>query len=631
MNKHLALSVVCILIFPWAADADTARDNTQPLILSTDIGGDVDDVYAVGLALASSEFVPQAITTTGSQAADRAWIICRLLTHLKKGSTLVAFGRGEQPQVPLDWQIQYRRHPAVVWNRTAKPSKTPAAELLLVAARDAQGKVTIVATGPVTNLATAIKGEGKFPEKVQGFYVTEQGLRADQKAAKVLLESGAAVFVIPQVLAEQTKLDPQLRRDILDSFNTLTAQVAALVELAESPHSHHAATLAVACAAGLPAKWLEGGGSISDLAGKKKLPQVRVATSVDEAKFHQMLRTRLLSYGESVLPGPPKNRSKPACRGGLPRRVHAVEDYDTEIEKRWWMTGKLETKAVPPGGRRAQRAMITQDYDAKMGDSGAVYRAVIFNPVPGPPMGPRTRLTFRYKLRRTDTIRVQLFSLSRGYHRYLSITDLPQGKWQTATVDMTEMRRPDGSGGPLAEDERIDDIQFYIDPRGELLIDDIVLYEAAPKDETRPFPKSIHFTGWFDTGKQGREWPGDFEIVLHNKPRTWDAVKSVASKKLGRPWFRIDLRGDRPLGPHTALQFEYKLSGASEITVEIRDRQKVLHRRMLSDLKIGEWSEAHLQFTNPGKREPMADEIRLILPEGGDLLIDDLLLYEPGG
>ena len=68
----------------------------------------------------------------------------------------------------------------------------------------------------------------------------------------------------------------------------------------------------------------------------------------------------------------------------------------------------------------------------------------------------------------------------------------------------------DGSGGPLAKDERIDDIQFYVDPRAELLIDDIVLYEAAPPGETRPFPRRVIFAGWFDTGRQcfrrGEPW-----------------------------------------------------------------------------------------------------------------------------
>ena len=45
------------------------------------------------------------------------------------------------------------------------------------------------------------------------------------------------------------------------------------------------------------------------------------------------------------------------------------------------------------------------------------------------------------------------------------------------------------------------DTQFYIDPRGKLLIDDVVLYEAATEGELRPFPRRVLFTGWFDTGK----------------------------------------------------------------------------------------------------------------------------------
>ncbi len=89
------------------------------------------------------------------------------------------------------------------------------------------------------------------------------------------------------------------------------------------------------------------------------------------------------------------------------------------------------------------------------------------------------------------------------------------------------MRRPDGTGGPLSADERIDDIQFYIDPRADLLIDDVILYEAAAPDEKRPFPKRIVFTAWFDTGKQGKEWPGEFEIVNHEKPPHVKAAKSV--------------------------------------------------------------------------------------------------------
>jgi hypothetical protein len=122
-------------------------------------------------------------------------------------------------------------------------------------------------------------------------------------------------------------------------------------------------------------------------------------------------------------------------------------------------------------------------------------------------------------------------------------------------------RRPDGSGGSLARDERIDDIQFYIDPAGELLIDDLILYEAAPGGEPRIMPSRPIFTGWLDTGKQGVEWPGEFQIVLHEKPWKWDAAKSVSLGKGGAQHLRVNMRGKRIMSPKTELSFRYKLTG----------------------------------------------------------------------
>jgi hypothetical protein len=181
--------------------------------------------------------------------------------------------------------------------------------------------------------------------------------------------------------------------------------------------------------------------------------------------------------------------------------VHVFEDFETEIEKRWWLRGTPETNHLAPSlsdsiaNRRACRATATKDFDDKMGDPKKDFKAVIFNPVPGPPLGANTRLSFRYRLQGTDTLRVQIYSLTKNYHRFLTLTNLPQSSWQSAVVDMTQARRPDGSGGPLAADERIDDIQFYIAPEADLFIDDIVLYDAARAGETEPFPNRIVFTG----------------------------------------------------------------------------------------------------------------------------------------
>jgi formylglycine-generating enzyme required for sulfatase activity/dienelactone hydrolase len=318
--------------------------------------------------------------------------------------------------------------------------------------------------------------------------------------------------------------------------------------------------------------------------------------------------------------------SRPVDRGGLPKRVHAVEDYQTDIEKRWWMAGRIETQNVPPGSRRASRGTLANDFDDRMGDPSRIYTAVIFNPVPGPPLGKNTRLTFRYWIQGRDQLRVQIYSLSKGYHRHLLLEGLPQAAWRRATVDMTQARRPDGSGGPLEEGERIDDIQFYTDPETELLIDDIVLYDAQEGDSSGPFPGRILFTGGFDTGRQGKEWPGDFEIVTPAKPRSGRAARSVANPE-GGSWIRVGLRGKRPV-TGDAVRLRCWIWGPVQEIVLSTAGERGLQRPIRPPDAGGEsWREVDLTFSGA----PSVDEIRFLDPRGGAFLVDDILLYEPEG
>ncbi len=332
-----------------------------------------------------------------------------------------------------------------------------------------------------------------------------------------------------------------------------------------------------------------------------------------------------------------RNVSQPVESDGLPLRVHVFEDYETEIEKRWWLRGVTETNNLPPGSsdsvpnRRACRASLTRDFDDKMGDPTRAYKAVIFNPVPGPPMGANTRLSFRYWLSGTQTLRVQIYSLSKGCHRFLTLTNLPEQTWKSITVDMTRARRPDGSGGPLSEDERIDDIQFYIAAEAELVIDDIVLYEPGREEKAARFPKRLIFTGWFDTGKQGEghEWPGEFEIVQHEPPFTWKAAKSVSTSDNEESWIRVHLRGRRPLSALNRLRFRYRLNGAAELKASLADTASGKEwTAKVANPETGRWSLAGLDFPAGGTGFH-ADEIRFRTSRHAELKVDDLLLYEP--
>jgi hypothetical protein len=361
--------------------------------------------------------------------------------------------------------------------------------------------------------------------------------------------------------------------------------------------------------------------------GKGK-PNARVATAVKGEEFLKWFVERMEN---SVAPA--ERPAKFVAQGGMPNRVHVAEDFDNDIERRWWMSGKAETKKLPPGSTRACRGVLTHDFDDLLGNPKAMYTAVIFNPVPGPPMGKNPRLSFKYWLKGTDTMRVQIYSLTNGYHRHLVLKNLPQEKWQAGSVDMTVARRPDGTGGPLAEGERIDDIQFYVDAKAELIIDDIVLHDAALPGEKRPFPKQIFFTGLFDSGKQGKEWPGDFNIVLQ-KGFFWNGAQSVANKELGRPWIRLHLRGERAVGEKTNLFFRYRVTGADSMQVVLMNRTaKERHVAELQKLAADRWTDTTVSF-NEGSKGPRrgdrVDEIHFLLPQGAELLVDDVLLYEPG-
>ena len=87
----------------------------------------------------------------------------------------------------------------------------------------------------------------------------------------------------------------------------------------------------------------------------------RVAVSSQEEAFAKWYVDRVRSVGKEALPQAPKNVSELVERGGFPAKVHAFEDYDTDLEKHWWMCGKLETKDVPP----RRRPLLSRCADAR--------------------------------------------------------------------------------------------------------------------------------------------------------------------------------------------------------------------------------------------------------------------------
>lgn len=624
--------------------------DTVPIILDTDIGTDIDDAFALALALASPELELRGVTTVSGDAFTRAMIACRFLDAVGHPRVPVAAGLPPRKIPMLDGQYQYGLRPA-----RKHPVNPSAVELLYEALKADPGRITLVTVGDLTNVARLIREHPDCKAWIKrvvlmggsirvGYRGTlpidrEWNIRSDIAAAQTVFRSGIPLVVAPLDATVALKLAEPRRRLIFATDNPLCRHLHALYELWGKPTPTLFDPMAVTLAFDESFCTMEElridvdeDGFTREVSG---IPNCRVATGIRAADYLQWYVERITAVpgSGSAVPDEPRNVAPLVPHGCFPNLVHVVEDYETEIERRWWLAGRIVKDEASSSSDWACRAVLCRDFDARMGNQQTIYRAVVFNPVPGPPMGPNTRLFFRYRLEGTDTLRVQIYSLTNNYHRHLTLRDLPHGRWQSATVDMTRARRGDGSGGPLAQDERIDDIQFYVEPGADLTIDDIVLYDAALRQESRPFPRHIHFTAWFDTGQHGREWPGDFRIVAHQRPRTWKAARSVPNAAAGSSWIRLTLRGMRLLGEHTSIRFRYQLEGTDTFRVIlVNSRTKQRFEATVDHAVRGSWSETTIDYhipPLPEARPPYVNEIHFLLDPGGDLSIDDLLLYEP--
>ncbi|GEM_PF-5888198 len=93
------------------------------------------------------------------------------------------------------------------------------------------------------------------------------------------------------------------------------------------------------------------------------------------------------------------------------------------------------------------------------------------------------------------------------------------------------------------------------------------------------------------------------------------------------------MRGERRLGVPTELMFKYHLAGADKLRVEmVHAKAQRSWTKELKDLPRDAWLDATLRFEIPHSDfdEHWADEIRLFVPAGATLTIDDVLLYMPG-
>lgn len=243
LRRVLILLIALFASLPACAAEPRNDRKAIPLLLDTDIGTDIDDAFALALILTSPELELRGVTTVGSDADVRALMVCRMLTAAGRREVPVAAGAKPQPSEEIKGIEKYRNHPA----DAAKPRKETAVEFLYQKLRERRGELTIVAIGPLTNLARLFREHpdcqlwikrivlmggsvrvgysGKAPPEL------EWNIKCDIKAAKTVFSSGVPLLVAPLDATTMLKMEEPLRRRFFAAKTPLTDRVHAIYKL----------------------------------------------------------------------------------------------------------------------------------------------------------------------------------------------------------------------------------------------------------------------------------------------------------------------------------------------------------------------------------------------------------------
>jgi purine nucleosidase len=220
------------------SQAKTPADS-ELVLLDTDIGDDIDDAFALSLALKSPEVKLLGITTTYGDTGLRAQLVDRYLEAVGRSGIPVANG-ATTPHTNVFTQAAYAERQPV--------HKGPAAtEFLLNQIRAHPGQITLIGIGPLFNVQAAIEKDPATFKKLKRVVImggsidrgydsatdnkrppdAEWNIKCDPAGLRALLASGVPVYMMP-LDSTQLRLSQHDLEQILAHGSPVTDQLALL-------------------------------------------------------------------------------------------------------------------------------------------------------------------------------------------------------------------------------------------------------------------------------------------------------------------------------------------------------------------------------------------------------------------
>jgi inosine-uridine nucleoside N-ribohydrolase len=213
-----------------------------PIILDTDIGGDIDDAFALALIIDSPEFQLLGVTTASGDTQARARLAAKMLW--------VAGGPWRQVPVVAGAPGKPRQIDQTRWaNGFTSPQlrHEKAVDFLKAEFDRRPGEITLVAVGPLTNVAELLKQDPAVARKIKQIAlmggainhgygndpkpVPEYNIAADPAAAQVVFSSGVPILMAPLDVTAMLGLDAAGRQRIFTRLTPLTNALTLLYHL----------------------------------------------------------------------------------------------------------------------------------------------------------------------------------------------------------------------------------------------------------------------------------------------------------------------------------------------------------------------------------------------------------------
>jgi len=178
------------------------------IVLDTDIGDDIDDAFALAVAISSSELELMGVTTVHGPVEKRARIARKMLSWA---------GASEVPVYPGFRGCGMPDHEPnqASWapETGLQPPAQAAVDYIVQEVEASPGEITVVAIGPLSNIAQCLEVESSVGEKMaelvimggsvrKGYAgaaepVAEYNIACDPGAAHKVFESSAKLTVVP--------------------------------------------------------------------------------------------------------------------------------------------------------------------------------------------------------------------------------------------------------------------------------------------------------------------------------------------------------------------------------------------------------------------------------------------------